>query len=168
MQACNFLTFSIAHLSSSIATCRASLCAQFSNLRKGFDFLFTTFAHWGSCEKDVTVPVQGYMFRSAFLKRVPLFVRNISENVVLCLLAATVESTSKRILETVKLDWRKQLTDNIQQLYFSNMVSLTRSLHAWWKHLTGLGSRHRGTCLEHDDLQRRVFKGSSQAICLEY
>ena len=168
MQACYFLSFSTAHLSSSIATSRASLGAQFPNLRKGFEFSFTTFTHWGSCEEDVTVPLQGYMFRSAFLKRVPLFVRNISENVVLCLLAATVESTSKRILETVKLDWRKQLTDNIQQLYFGNMVSLTRSLHAWWKHLTRLGSRHRGTCLEQDDLQERVFKGSSQASCLEH
>ena len=62
------------------------------------------------------------MFRSAFLKRVPLFLRNITENVLLCLVAASVEATSKRILETVKLDWRKKLTDNILKLYFGNMV----------------------------------------------
>lgn len=58
---------------------------------------------------------QGYMFRSAFLKRVPLFLRNLAENVTLCLLAAAVESTSKRVLETVVLDWRKMLTDRHPQ-----------------------------------------------------
>jgi len=63
------------------------------------------------------------MFRSAFLKRVPLFVRNLSENVVLCLLAACIESTSKRVLETVVLDWRNILTSRIHKLYFDNMVS---------------------------------------------
>lgn len=65
------------------------------------------------------------MFRSAFLKRVPLFVRNLSENVLLCLVAAAVESTSKRVLETVVLDWRKSLTDRIHKLYFNNMVSFS-------------------------------------------
>lgn len=63
------------------------------------------------------------MFRSAFLKRVPLFLRNLTENVLLCLLAAGVESTSKRVLETVVLDWRKILTGRIHRLYFDNMVS---------------------------------------------
>ena len=72
--------------------------------------------------------LQGYMFRSAFLKRVPLFVRNLSENVLLCLLAAGVESTSKRVLETVVLDWRKTLTSRIHKLYFDNMVR-ARPLH---------------------------------------
>lgn len=48
--------------------------------------------------------------------------RNITENVVLCLVAAAIEATSKRVLETVKLDWRKKLTDNIHKLYFANMV----------------------------------------------
>jgi hypothetical protein len=62
------------------------------------------------------------MFRSAFLKRIPLFVRNLSENVLLCLLAAAVESTSKRVLETVVLDWRQTLTNRIHKLYFDNMV----------------------------------------------
>ena len=62
------------------------------------------------------------MFRSAFLKRVPLFLRNLTENVLLCLIAAGVESTSKRVLETVILDWRKILTGRIHKLYFDNMV----------------------------------------------
>ena len=68
--------------------------------------------------------MQGYMFRSAFLKRVPLFLRNLAENVTLCLVAATVESTSKRVLETVVLDWRKTLTSRIHKRYFDNMVRL--------------------------------------------
>lgn len=66
--------------------------------------------------------MQGYMFRSAFLKKVPLFIRNLTENLSLCLLAAAIESTSKRVLETIVLDWRKVLTDRIQKLYFDNMV----------------------------------------------
>lgn len=68
------------------------------------------------------LPPQGWMFRSAFLKRVPLFLRNLTENVLLCLIAAGVESTSKRVLETVILDWRKILTGRIHKLYFDNMV----------------------------------------------
>ena len=76
------------------------------------------------------------MFRSAFLKRVPLFVRNLSENVLLCLLAAGVESTSKRVLETVVLDWRKSLTGRIHKLYFDNMVKAR-------PHITTIGSTMR-------------------------
>ena len=63
------------------------------------------------------------MFRSAFLKRVPLFLRNLTENVLLCIVAAGVESTSKRVLETIVLDWRKILSGRIHKLYFDKMVS---------------------------------------------
>ena len=69
------------------------------------------------------------MFRSAFLKNVPLFLRNLTENVLLCLVAASVEATSKRILETVVLDWRKVLTKRIHNLYFENMVSPSLATH---------------------------------------
>lgn len=71
------------------------------------------------------------MFRSAFLKRVPLFLRNLTENVSLCVLAAAVDATSKRVLETVVLDWRRHLTDRIHKLYFDNMVGhIPLILHA--------------------------------------
>jgi len=67
-------------------------------------------------------PVQGYMFRAAFLRKVPLFVRDFAENVLLCLLAAGVESTSRRFLERLKLFWRATLTERIHRTYFSSMV----------------------------------------------
>lgn len=71
--------------------------------------------------------MQGYMFRAAFLRKVPLFVRNFSENVLLCLVAAGVESTSRRFLERLKLFWRAKLTDRIHRQYFSSMVHPQRA-----------------------------------------
>ena len=65
------------------------------------------------------------MFRAAFLRKVPLFVRNFAENVLLCAVAAGVESTSRRFLERLKLFWRAKLTDRIHRQYFSSMV------HPW-------------------------------------
>jgi hypothetical protein len=62
------------------------------------------------------------MFRAAFLRKVPLFVRDFAENVLLCLLAAGVESTSRRFLERLKLFWRATLTERIHRTYFSSMV----------------------------------------------
>ena len=62
------------------------------------------------------------MFRAAFLRKVPLFVRNFAENVLLCLVAAGVESTSRRFLERLKLFWRAKLTERIHRQYFSSMV----------------------------------------------
>ncbi|KAJ6737190.1 ABC TRANSPORTER D FAMILY MEMBER 1 [Salix viminalis] len=38
--------------------------------------------------------VQGFLFRAAFLQRVPLFFRLISENIILCFLLSTIHSTS--------------------------------------------------------------------------
>ncbi len=62
------------------------------------------------------------MFRSAFLKRVPLFLRNLTENVILCLLAAIVESTAQACKRNMVLDWRDSLTSRIHKSYFANMV----------------------------------------------
>jgi ABC transporter transmembrane region 2 len=64
------------------------------------------------------------MFRAAFLRRVPLFLRNFSENVVLCLAAASIESTIRRVTNQTKLYWRKQLTNRINTRYFADMVRL--------------------------------------------
>lgn len=72
--------------------------------------------------KGPLVVEQGYMFRAAFLRKVPLFVRDFLENVLLCLVAAGVESTSRRYLERLKLFWRSLLTERIHRQYFSNMV----------------------------------------------
>ena len=66
--------------------------------------------------------VQGFMFRAAFLRKVPLFIRNFTENVVLCLAAAAVESTSNRFLQLLKLDWRNALTSRVHKQYFDQMV----------------------------------------------
>ena len=65
---------------------------------------------------------QGYMFRSAFLRKVPLFIRNFSENVLLCLAAAAIESTANRFLQRLKLTWRGLLTSRVHRQYFSQMV----------------------------------------------
>ena len=62
------------------------------------------------------------MFRAAFLRKVPLFIRNFGENVVLCLLAAGVESTANRFLEQLKLKWRSILTERVHKQYFNQMV----------------------------------------------
>ena len=62
------------------------------------------------------------MFRAAFLRKVPLFIRNFTENVVLCLLASCVESTANRFLEQLKLKWRSMLTERIHKQYFKQMV----------------------------------------------
>ena len=70
---------------------------------------------------------QGYMFRAAFLRKVPLFVRNFAENVLLCAVAAGVESTSRRFLERLKLFWRAKLTERIHRQYFSSMVPPRRA-----------------------------------------
>ncbi|CAL8461843.1 g1374 [Coccomyxa elongata] len=66
--------------------------------------------------------MQGFMFRAAFLRKVPLFIRNFSENVVLCLAAAAIESTSKRFLQLLTLDWRSALTSRVHKQYFDQMT----------------------------------------------
>ncbi|KAE9604779.1 putative fatty-acyl-CoA-transporting ATPase [Lupinus albus] len=66
--------------------------------------------------------VQGFLFRAAFLRRVPLFFRLISENIILCFLLSTIQSTSKYISGTLSLHFRKILTKLIHSHYFENMV----------------------------------------------
>ncbi len=66
--------------------------------------------------------LQGYLFRAAFLRRVPLFVRNIGENVVLCGAAAFLEATIKKCVSNIELVWRGHLTQRIHTDYFENMM----------------------------------------------
>lgn len=66
--------------------------------------------------------VQGFLFRAAFLGRVPTFFRLIFENILLCFLQSTLLSTSKYITGTVSLQFRKILTRLIHTQYFQNMV----------------------------------------------
>ncbi|KAL5566353.1 hypothetical protein UlMin_029517 [Ulmus minor] len=66
--------------------------------------------------------VQGFLFRAAFLRRVPLFFRLISENILLCFLLSSMHSTSKYITGTLSLRFRKILTKLIHSHYFENMA----------------------------------------------
>ncbi|KAK6258893.1 hypothetical protein SCA6_013367 [Theobroma cacao] len=66
--------------------------------------------------------VQGFLFRAAFLRRVPSFFRLISENILLCFLLSTIYSTSKYITGTLSLRFRKILTKLIHAHYFENMA----------------------------------------------
>ncbi|GFP84827.1 ABC transporter d family member 1 [Phtheirospermum japonicum] len=66
--------------------------------------------------------VQGFLFRSAFLRRVPAFLRLIIENIVLCFALSTLTSTSKYITGTLSLRFRKILTKLTHAQYFQNMV----------------------------------------------
>ncbi|KAE8671524.1 ABC transporter D family member 1 [Hibiscus syriacus] len=66
--------------------------------------------------------VQGYLFRAAFLQRVPSFFRLISENILLCFLLSIIHSTSKYITGTLSLRFRKILTKLIHSHYFENMA----------------------------------------------
>ncbi|GMI67668.1 peroxisomal ABC transporter 1, PEROXISOME DEFECTIVE 3, ATP-binding cassette D1 [Hibiscus trionum] len=66
--------------------------------------------------------VQGFLFRAAFLRRVPSFFRLISENILLCFLLSTIHSTSKYITGTLSLRFRKILTKLIHAHYFENMA----------------------------------------------
>ncbi|CAN0919587.1 ABC transporter D family member 1 [Linum grandiflorum] len=66
--------------------------------------------------------VQGFLFRAAFLRRVPLFLRLISENILLCFLLSAMHSTSKYVTGTLSLCFRKILTKLIHTHYFENMA----------------------------------------------
>ncbi|KAM1175712.1 hypothetical protein ACFX19_028673 [Malus domestica] len=66
--------------------------------------------------------VQGFLFRAAFLRRVPLFFRLISENILLCFLVSTMHSTSKYITGTLSLRFRKILTKLIHSHYFEVFI----------------------------------------------
>uniref|UniRef100_A0A0D9YKH6 ABC transporter domain-containing protein n=1 Tax=Oryza glumipatula TaxID=40148 RepID=A0A0D9YKH6_9ORYZ len=66
--------------------------------------------------------VQGYLFRAAFLRRVPTFTRLIIENLLLCFLQSTIYQTSKYLTGSLGLHFKKILTDLVHADYFENMV----------------------------------------------
>ncbi|KAL6624578.1 hypothetical protein ACP70R_031899 [Stipagrostis hirtigluma subsp. patula] len=66
--------------------------------------------------------VQGYLFKAAFLRRVPTFTRLIIENLILCFLQSAVYQTSKYLTGSLSLRFKKILTDLIHADYFENMV----------------------------------------------
>ncbi|WCJ34821.1 ABC transporter D family member 1 [Euphorbia peplus] len=66
--------------------------------------------------------VQGYLFRAAFLRRVPLFFRLISENILLCFLVSSMNSTSKYVTGTLSIHFRKILTKHVHAHYFEDMA----------------------------------------------
>jgi ABC transporter transmembrane region 2 len=63
------------------------------------------------------------------VKNVPLFLRNIGENVLLCLAASGIEATSKRCLKLMDLQWQQHLTSRIHRHYFQNMVRMYMQPH---------------------------------------
>lgn len=66
--------------------------------------------------------VQGFLFRAAFLRRVPIFVQLIIENITLCFAQSALYSTSKYITGTLSLRFRNILTKLIHAQYFQNMI----------------------------------------------
>ena len=66
--------------------------------------------------------LQGHLFRAAFLRRVPLFMRNLAENLALCGVAAALEATSRSWVARMELQWRRLLTDRLHGAYFADMV----------------------------------------------
>ena len=73
--------------------------------------------------------VQGFLFRAAFLGRIPVFVRLIVENLTLCFLQSTLFSTAKFLTGSLGLRFRKILTDLIHVDYFKvNEISSVCSL----------------------------------------
>ena len=79
------------------------------------------------CLEVSVYEVQGHLFRAAFVKKVPLFMQNIGENVLLCLVASGIEATSRRCLTLIDLQWQRTLTARIHKHYFQNMVGIINS-----------------------------------------
>lgn len=73
--------------------------------------------------------VQGFLFRAAFLRRVPTFFRLIFENVLLCFLQSTLNSTAKYITGTLSLRFRKILTKLIHDHYFQVFINALSVYH---------------------------------------
>jgi ABC-type uncharacterized transport system fused permease/ATPase subunit len=66
--------------------------------------------------------LQGYLFRAAFLQRVPLFARNLLENIALCAVASGLEATTRSWVGYLELQWRRMLTTRLHKAYFDDMT----------------------------------------------
>lgn len=78
--------------------------------------------------------VQGYLFRSAFLRRIPTFTRLIIENLLLCFLQSTLYQTSKYLTGSLGLRFKKILTDLVHADYFEVcwVIKLDLQSHAFF------------------------------------
>lgn len=65
--------------------------------------------------------LQGELFRSAFLRKTPVFLQQMAQNVALCLLSSTIESTMRSWITSLGLFWRKHLTGSIHKGYFQQL-----------------------------------------------
>ena len=52
----------------------------------------------------------------------PLFLRNLSENVALCLVQSVLESSVRACKGWMELDWRQRLTRRLHEAYFDKMA----------------------------------------------
>ena len=66
--------------------------------------------------------VQGFLFKAAFLRRVPTFTRLIVENLILCFLQSTLYQTSKYLTGSLSLRFKKILTDITHADYFEVLL----------------------------------------------
>ena len=83
--------------------------------------------------------VQGQLFETAFLKRVPEFFRILVRNIGICIASSAVESTRQYLLDSLAIQWRGWVTELLHAKYFSRMVRtsthfdyLDRSLLIHW------------------------------------
>lgn len=68
--------------------------------------------------------LQGQLFETAFLKRVPDFVRIIVLNMGMCVVSSSVESTTRYLLDSLAIQWRGWMTRMLHSKYFSHMVRI--------------------------------------------
>lgn len=66
--------------------------------------------------------VQGFLFKAAFLRRVPTFTRLIIENLILCFLQSALYQTSKYLTGSLSLRFKKILTDIAHADYFEVLL----------------------------------------------
>ena len=66
--------------------------------------------------------LQGQLFETAFLKRVPDFLRIIIFNMGMCVASSTVESTTRYMIDSLAIQWRGWMTHMLHSKYFSHMV----------------------------------------------
>lgn len=72
--------------------------------------------------------VQGWLFRAAFLTRAPLFMKLITENLILCFLQSLFLSTTKYLTGALSLRFRKILTNRIHSDYFQVTMHIQQGL----------------------------------------
>jgi ABC-type uncharacterized transport system fused permease/ATPase subunit len=66
--------------------------------------------------------VQGHLFKTAFLKQVGPFTQLLLKNVILSLIASSVERTGMHIQDVMAIKWRNWMTERLHAKYFANMV----------------------------------------------